>query len=181
MKSYLRNFLVCAALIVPAICFARWNPAVQNSFFQDLEQALPAQQPPPLAIAGGVLSDVNWAGLAWAVNNVKTTHRPLIISFYSADPNTCVKWNLKGVDDCGNQVNADFYIANHYAGQIDVVRINVQFHPQVMNGPDVQSLPTHFFIGDYTDSQHYTAVKVWGLMDEQGLEQLIQQTFNIGP
>ncbi|HEY9774699.1 MAG TPA: hypothetical protein V6C81_13140 [Planktothrix sp.] len=180
MKSKLCGFFLGLAFVIPAVCLARWNPAVQNIFFEELEKALPSQQPPPLASAGGTISVVSYPGLAWAVDNVKNSHRPLIISFNSVSSD-CIRWNVNHVDDCPAQSTADVDIANHYAGTVDVVVFNVQLHPQVMNGPDVQALPSHIFIADYTDSQHYTAIKVWGLMDEQGLEQTIQQTFNIAP
>jgi hypothetical protein len=89
--------------------------------------------------------------------------------------------NVNGVDECTPQFPEIWRTAIAYKGRVDVVRFNVQLHPPVLSGPDVQALPSHIFIADYTDSQHYTAIKVWGLLDQQGLEQTIQQTFNIAP
>jgi thioredoxin-like negative regulator of GroEL len=181
MKLTVRNLVACAAFLLPAVGLAGHNPAVQPIFFDELAQALPASQPQPIAVGNGALVDVTWAGLAWAVDNVKRTHVPLIIEFYSPDASDCIKLNPTGNDECLPQAPAILDTAVNYQGRVDVVRFNVQLHPQVLNGPDVRVLPTHIFIADYSDSQHYTAIKIWGLIDEQGLQQTIQQTFKIAP
>jgi thioredoxin-like negative regulator of GroEL len=181
MKLKVRNLVACAAFLLPAVSLAGHNPAVQPIFFEELAQALPASQPQPISVDSSALFDVTWAGLAWAVDNVKRTHVPLIIEFYSADANDCIRFNPVGTDECSPQVPTILDTAVHYSGRVDVVRFNVQQHPQVLNGPDVRVLPTHIFIADYSDTQHYTAIKIWGLIDEQGLQQTIQQTFKLNP
>lgn len=180
MNLRIGNLIACAFFLLPTLALAGHNPAVQPIFFEELAQALPSSQPQPLATNGDV-TDVSWAGLAWAVENVKHTHVPMIIEFYSANPSDCVKLNPTGVDECLPQARATLATAARYAGRVDVVRFNVQLRPSVLNGPDVRVLPTHLFIADYSDSQHYTAIKIWGLLDEQGLNEAIQETFRVNP
>jgi len=180
MNLILRNFLFCAILLVPTLSFARQNAAVQPLFFEQLHNALPANQPLPISTNGAV-SEVTWQGLAWAVENVKTTHVPVVIEFYSADASDCTKFNPTGKDECTPQIPETVSAAAQFQGRVEFLRFNVQLFPNVLNGPDVRVLPTHIFIADFTDTQHYTAIKVWGLLDQQGLEQVVQQTFNIAP
>jgi hypothetical protein len=180
MKRILHSVVLSAALVIaPTASFAGRNPAVQPIFFQQLESVAPASQPAPVAQVGSIV-EVTYAGLAWEVNNVKNTHIPLVVELVSGDPAACAA-QPGGLNECLAQYPASDRTALAYAGRVRFVRFNVQQHPGVLNGPDVRVLPTHLFIADYTDSTHYTAIKVWGLIDQSGLEQVIQETFNIAP
>jgi len=178
MKSFIKFLMLNVVLLLPVASFAGRNPAVQPLFFEQLQAALPSSQPEPITTSGAV-SDVTWQGLAWEVDNVKTSHVPIVIEFYSDDSGDCQRFNPVGTDECAPQLAQFDSASSSYGDNVKFIRFNVRLHPDVVNGPDVRVLPTHFFIADYTDTQHYTAVKVWGMLDEAGIAQVIQQTFNI--
>ncbi len=180
-SSFSKLILLIVLAIAPALSFAR-NQAVQPIFFEQLEQA---QSSAPANSTSGVVTEVTWSELAWEVQNVKTSGIPLVIEFYSANPQDCANTNsasnAAATDECTAQVSQSAGLQNTYLGRVKVVRFNVQQHPSVVQGPDVRVLPTHMFIGSYADSQHYVAIRIWGLMDESALQDVIQQTFHINP
>ena len=179
MKSLTKILLLSAVFILPAAAFAGRNPAVQNIFFEQLQSSLPSSQPPAITTAGGV-TEVTWAGLAWEVDNVKTSHVPVVIEFYSDDVGDCQRFNPVGTDECTPDLDQFVQASAQYGDSVRFIRFNVRLHPVVLNGPDVRVLPTHIFIADYSDTQHYSAIKVWGLLNAAAVEQVIGQTFNVG-
>ncbi|HEY9714395.1 MAG TPA: hypothetical protein V6C72_13070, partial [Chroococcales cyanobacterium] len=95
MNKIISSFLIAAAVSVaalPSVTMARQNPAVQPLFFEQLETATPAAQPAPISTSGAV-TEVSWAGLAWELQNLKSSPVPLVIEFSSASQSDCVNWN----------------------------------------------------------------------------------------
>lgn len=175
MKSLTSLLFSAFVFLIPATTFAAHNPAVQPLFFEQLSASAPTDQPAPIATVDGV-TEVSWEGLAWEVQNVTTSHVPLVIEFYSDDSSDCQRMNPTGADECAPQL-AQFNAASLSHDQVRFVRFNVRRHPQVLDGPDVRVLPSHIFIAAYTDTQHYTAIKIWGYLDQDGLSQAMDETF----
>lgn len=85
------NLILAAALTLLALTTnveARVNPAVQPIFFEHLQNVLPSSEPAAVG-RDGTVTEVTLEGLAWAVNNVKNDHVPLVIEFYSSNQSTC--------------------------------------------------------------------------------------------
>lgn len=54
-------------------------------------------------------------------------------------------------------------------------------YPVLLNGPDVRVLPSHIFVADYTDTSHYSAMKVGGYLDKQALQSVVKDTLAVDP
>jgi thiol-disulfide isomerase/thioredoxin len=167
MKSILRCVALAAVLAVPLLCSARGvQPDVQNITFQTIVDDATASPPAPQA-----------AALLAALNNASSTGRPLVIEFYSRNSAACT---ANGVDECQEQVPVTQAVVQKYQSQIDFISVAVEDVPGILATPDVHAL-THIFVTSYTDPQTYVATKVWGFINEHGMDQCIGQAFkNLG-
>lgn len=191
MKAYFMAAMASIALFCSLIAGpaeARNNPAVQPIFFETLESALAntgtgsGSAPAPLSQDGSV-SEVTLPGLAWAVANFKNDHIPLVIEFYSSNQNVCAvsqNQQMSG-NECAMQMAVTAQAAAPYQDRVKFLRIDVSKYPVLLNGPDIRVLPSHIFISDYTDSNNYAAVKVWGYLSGPALQSVIKDTLAVDP
>ncbi|HEY9793417.1 MAG TPA: hypothetical protein V6D22_23655 [Candidatus Obscuribacterales bacterium] len=178
--------IVFSALVLIAAIFglsntalARNNPSVQPWFFEQIEQHAPAAEPP--ASNTGDVIEASAERLAWELEQARSTRTPLVIEFYSSDPVQCAQYNVTGPGECKAQLAEFERAASQYAGRVRFIRCDVASFGAILNGPDVRVLPTHVFVSTYDDSTHYDAIKVWGLLRVNQLDEAITDTFNIAP
>jgi hypothetical protein len=181
MKSL--NLFLATALTLFAFATnveARVNPAVQPIFFEHLQNVLPSSEPAAVG-HDGTVTEVTLEGLAWAVNNVKNDHVPLVIEFYSSNQSACVVNAQSGDNECVSQARVTAAAAAPYQDRVRFLRIDVSNYSVLLNGPDVRVLPSHIFVADYSDSTHYSAIKVGGYLDQQALQSAVKDTLAVDP
>jgi hypothetical protein len=180
MTRFFSPLALTAVLFATTPAFANHNPAVQPIFFEQLQNVLPADEPAALAQDGAV-TEVTLSGLAWAIDNVKNDHVPLVIEFYSSDQSMCAVLPQSGISECLLQMSATPLAAANYQGRVKFLRIDVSKYSSLLNGPDVRVLPSHIVIADYSDTTHYTAIKVGGYLSMPGLQSLVKEILSIEP
>ena len=171
-----------ALLALTAPVEARVNPAVQPIFFEHLQSVLPSSEPAAVSYDGKV-TEVTLEGLAWAVANFKNDRIPLVIEFYSSNQSDCVVDNQSqpGTNECASQANVTAAAAAPYQDRVRFLRIDVSKYPVLLNGPDVRVLPSHIFLSDYSDTTHYSAIKVGGYLNTQALQSAVKDTLAVDP